>query len=93
MNGTWASWPRSYNPATVPGLMCRYLLSVSWDGRLYDCDFNQALDLPLKEGLPQTLRDFDLPTLAARQIHLGDHCYEPHRGRRLLLCGGKLVGE
>ncbi len=82
----------SYNPATVPGLMCRYLLSVSWDGRLYDCDFNQALDLPLKEGLPQTLRDFDLPTLAARQIHLGDHCYGCTAGAGSS-CGGKLVGE
>jgi len=82
----------SFNPATVPDLMCRYLLSLSWDGRLYDCDFNQALDLPLMEGLPQTLRDFDLPTLAARQIHLGDHCYGCTAGAGSS-CGGRLVGE
>ena len=64
-----------FNPATVPGLMCRNLLSVSWDGRLFDCDFNQALDLPLSPVLPQTIWDFDLPVLETRPICLGDHCY------------------
>ncbi len=45
-----------FNPDTVDGLMCRDLLSVGWDGRLYDCDFNQMLELPLiRNGAPQTL--------------------------------------
>jgi radical SAM/Cys-rich protein len=64
-----------FNPATVPGLMCRNLISVSWDGRLFDCDFNQALDLPLHAGLPQTIWEFDLPSLATRPLRLEDHCY------------------
>ena len=64
-----------FNPATVTGLMCRNLISVSWEGRLFDCDFNQALNLPLAAGLPQTIWDFDLPVLAHRPINLGDHCY------------------
>ncbi len=64
-----------FNPATVAGLMCRNLISVSWEGRLFDCDFNQALNLPLDAGLPQTIWDFDLPSLERRPINLGDHCY------------------
>jgi len=64
-----------FNPATVTGLMCRNLISVSWEGRLFDCDFNQALNLPLAEGLPQTIWDFDLPVLSHRPLNLGDHCY------------------
>ena len=64
-----------FNPNTVIGLMCRNLISVSWEGRLFDCDFKQALNLPLAEGLPQTIWEFDLPQLAHRPIRLGDHCY------------------
>ena len=79
-----------FNPATVPGLMCRILISVAWDGRLYDCDFNQALDLPLREALPQTIWDFDLPALATRSIRLGDHCYGCTAGLGSS-CGGKLA--
>lgn len=79
-----------FNPATVPGLMCRTLISIAWDGRLYDCDFNQAMDLRLRPGLPQTIRDFDLPTLATRSIRLGDHCYGCTSGGGSS-CGGKLA--
>jgi radical SAM/Cys-rich protein len=81
-----------FNPATVAGLMCRSLLSISWEGRLYDCDFNQALDLPLMEGLPQTIRDFDLPALATRPIRLGDHCYGCTSGGGSS-CGGCLAKD
>jgi hypothetical protein len=81
-----------FNPATVAGLMCRSLLSLAWDGRLYDCDFNQALDLPLREGLPQTIWEFDLPALATRPIHLGDHCYGCTSGGGSS-CGGRLAEE
>ena len=79
-----------FNPATVPGLMCRTLISVAWDGRLYDCDFNQALDLPVLSGLPRTIGEFDLPTLATRPIHLGDHCYGCTAGLGSS-CGGRLA--
>jgi radical SAM/Cys-rich protein len=79
-----------FNPATVPGLMCRTLISVAWDGRLYDCDFNQALDLPVPAGLPRTIGEFDLDRLANRPIRLGDHCYGCTSGGGSS-CGGKLA--
>ncbi len=40
----------SFNPATVEQLMCRSLVSISWDGYLYDCDFNQMLEIPARSG-------------------------------------------
>jgi radical SAM/Cys-rich protein len=80
----------SFNPATVMGLMCRSLISVSWEGRLFDCDFNQALDLPLAAGLPQTIWEFDLPVLATRTIRLEDHCYGCTAGQGSS-CGGRVA--
>ncbi|MBI1312019.1 radical SAM/Cys-rich domain protein [bacterium] len=65
----------AFNPATVPGLMCRTTLSVSWDGRLYDCDFNQMLNLGLTPGLPQHIAKFDAASLKQRRIVSGRHCY------------------
>ena len=65
----------SYNPVVAEGLMCRTTLSVGWDGRLYDCDFNQMLDLQLAPGLPQYIRDFDFAALKHRPIVVGQHCY------------------
>lgn len=63
-----------FNPATVPELMCRTLLSVSWDGQLYDCDFNQMLELPLGAGA-RTLWDVDsLSALATAIVATGSHC-------------------
>jgi radical SAM/Cys-rich protein len=66
---------QTFNPATVEGLMCRTLLSVGWDGRLYDCDFNQMLDVPINHGLPQHIRNFDAFLLARREIRTGTHCF------------------
>ena len=64
----------AYNPATVEGLMCRNTVSVSWDGYLYDCDFNQMLDLKVTtEG--RHIRDWDASALAERSIVLNQHCY------------------
>ena len=65
----------AYNPAAVAGLMCRTTLSVGWDGRLYDCDFNQMLELGLAPSLPRHIRDFDLSALGDRRIVTGPHCY------------------
>lgn len=65
----------AFNPATVEGLMCRNLISVDWTGRLSDCDFNQMLDMPLANDLPQTIFDFDLGKLAERRIVTADHCF------------------
>ena len=65
----------AYNPAAAAGVMCRTTLSVGWDGRLYDCDFNQMLGLGLPPGLPQHIGDFDADRLAGRRIVTGPHCY------------------
>ncbi|MFH1738028.1 MAG: arsenosugar biosynthesis radical SAM (seleno)protein ArsS [bacterium] len=65
----------SFNPATVPALMCRHQVSVGWDGTLYDCDFNLALHLPVNHGVPNQLRDFDPSAQATRRIVTGEHCF------------------
>ncbi|MBL8829771.1 MAG: arsenosugar biosynthesis radical SAM protein ArsS, partial [Planctomycetaceae bacterium] len=65
----------AFNPATVNGLMCRTTLSVGWDGRLYDCDFNQMLGLGLDHDLPQTVHNLNPDQLANRPIVVGQHCY------------------
>jgi radical SAM/Cys-rich protein len=65
----------AYNPAAVAGVMCRTTLSVGWDGRLYDCDFNQMLELGLASSLPDHIRDFDGQSLGSRRIVTGQHCY------------------
>jgi radical SAM/Cys-rich protein len=64
---------RAFNPATVDGLMCRNTLSVGWDGRLYDCDFNQMLDLGLGPGLPASILEANPEALRARLIQVGPH--------------------
>ena len=65
----------AFNPATVDGLMCRTTLSVSWDGRLYDCDFNQMLDLGLGPRSPKTIFEASLDKLVERVIQVGQHCF------------------
>ncbi|HEU0078035.1 MAG TPA: arsenosugar biosynthesis radical SAM (seleno)protein ArsS [Longimicrobiaceae bacterium] len=65
----------AFNPAAAAGVMCRGTLSVGWDGTLYDCDFNQMLELPVESRVPRTVFDFDLAALAGREIVLGPHCF------------------
>ncbi len=65
----------AFNPAAVRGLMCRSTLSVGWDGRLFDCDFNQMLDLEVGHGAPAHIDDFDLEALGRRRIVVGRHCF------------------
>ena len=65
----------AYNPAAAREVMCRNTLSVGWDGTLYDCDFNQMLDLPLRGPAPRHIADFDLAALEARAIVTGRHCF------------------
>lgn len=83
----------AFNPAAVDGLMCRFTLSVGWNGRLYDCDFNQMLDLGLASDAPQTV--FDLrgryEMLTARRIVTGPHCFGCTAGAGSS-CGGVTVG-
>ncbi len=66
---------QAFNPAAAAGAMCRNTLSVGWDGALYDCDFNQMLDMPVASTAPRHIRDFDLASLTARSIETDLHCY------------------
>jgi radical SAM/Cys-rich protein len=65
----------AFNPAAAMGVMCRNTLSVGWDGTLYDCDFNQMLELPVHASAPRTVFDFDAAALGDREIVLGPHCF------------------
>jgi hypothetical protein len=79
----------NFNAAAVPGLMCHQTLSVAWDGRLYDCDFNQQLDLPILGAEPQqqqghwmqrekglTVWDIDsLDEVTGKLVRIACHCY------------------
>jgi radical SAM/Cys-rich protein len=83
----------AYNPAAVAGLMCRNTLSVGWDGRLYDCDFNQMLDLEIalpgseRKGAPH-IRDFDEAAWQRRRIVTARHCFGCTAGAGSS-CGGQ----
>jgi radical SAM/Cys-rich protein len=63
------------NPVTVTGLMCRTLVSVGWDGRLYDCDFNQMLDLPLAAAPRDIFALEDVDALVGEGIATAAHCF------------------
>lgn len=80
----------SFNPQTLPGLMCRHQISVGWDGTLYDCDFNLALGLPVDHGAPDHIRSFRPPDLKERRIVTGDHCFACTAGAGSS-CRGALV--
>ncbi|MDF0673978.1 MAG: arsenosugar biosynthesis radical SAM protein ArsS [Nitrospira sp.] len=80
----------AFNPAAATGVMCRYTLSVGWDGRLYDCDFNQMLELPVEHGAPSHIRDFDPAQLHHRRIVTRNHCYGCTAGSGSS-CGGSVT--
>lgn len=80
----------AFNPAAASGVMCRYTLSVGWDGTLYDCDFNQMLDLPVAHGAPRHIRDFDPAQLHHRRIVTANHCYGCTAGSGSS-CGGSVA--
>jgi radical SAM/Cys-rich protein len=80
----------AFNPAAAEGVMCRNMISVGYDGTLYDCDFNQMLDMPVNHGLPNTIWAFDLDRLAERQIVFGSHCFGCTAGAGSS-CGGITV--
>ena len=86
----------AFNPAAAAGVMCRDTLSVGWDGALYDCDFNQMLELPVAAPAPRTIFDAlaeppGLATLARRGIAIGPHCYGCTAGAGSS-CGGAVAG-
>ncbi|MDB4886798.1 MAG: hypothetical protein JWN79_2236 [Gemmatimonadetes bacterium] len=80
----------AYNPAAAAGVMCRNTLSVGYDGRLFDCDFNQMLDLGLDAAVPQWIFDATPERLAERAIVVGPHCYGCTAGAGSS-CGGAVA--
>lgn len=79
----------AFNPAAAAGVMCRSTISVGWDGGLYDCDFNQMLDLHVA-GPVQHIRDFDVKTLSERAVVVNQHCYGCTAGAGSS-CGGTVA--
>jgi radical SAM/Cys-rich protein len=81
---------KAFNPTAAEGVMCRSLVSVGYDGTLYDCDFNQMLDWRVNHGRAHTIWDFDFDRLLGRQILFGTHCYGCTAGAGSG-CGGAVV--
>lgn len=81
----------AFNWSALESVMCRTTLSVGWDGKLYDCDFNQMLALPVNHGAPAHIDIFDFDQLKARQIVTANHCYACTAGAGSS-CQGSLDG-
>ena len=79
----------AFNPGAVSGVMCRNTISVSYEGNLYDCDFNQMLDLKVA-GTQTHISQFDHQALMARDIVLNQHCYGCTAGAGSS-CGGQVA--
>ena len=82
----------AFNPATVPHLMCRNTLNVSWDGWIYDCDFNQMIELPtVVDGRGIHVSDLDsIDDFDGIAIQTGNHCFGCTAGSGSS-CGGELI--
>lgn len=79
----------AYNPVAAANVMCRNTISIGWDGYLYDCDFNQMLELKLS-GESKHIKDFDIAALNKRNIIIGQHCYGCTAGAGSS-CGGSVT--
>jgi radical SAM/Cys-rich protein len=81
-----------FNGAAAPSIMCRSLISVDWKGRLYNCDFNQAVGLPIlsEEGVPLTVWRLAEATRHGTPLILGDHCFSCTAGEGSS-CGGATI--
>ncbi len=80
----------AFNPSAIQNVMCRNTISVSWDGFLYDCDFNQMLELSVSAEKSTQLKDFDLNALNNRVIVIKQHCYGCTAGSGSS-CGGAVT--
>ncbi|PYL07508.1 MAG: radical SAM protein, partial [Verrucomicrobia bacterium] len=80
----------AFNPAAVEGLMCRNTISVGWRGEVYDCDFNQQLEMQWENGKRLFLWDIDPDKIDNRPIMTGDHCFGCTAGAGSS-CGGAIV--
>lgn len=92
-SGNYASYMQklvdSFNPMAADGVMCKNTISVSWDGLMYDCDFNQMLELPLTTP-HRHVRDLDVNELDGRRIVVNQHCFGCTAGAGSS-CGGQLT--
>ena len=79
----------AFNPAAAAGVMCRSYLSVGWDGKLYDCDFNQMLELPTAGGTPRTVAELLERGFSPRPVVTDRHCFGCTAGAGSS-CGGAL---
>ena len=80
---------KHFNSANLDGLMCRHLINLDWEGRVYDCDFNQMLDIPLSGGAPTYLWDIKVKEVAGKTIATNRHCFGCTAGSGSS-CGGTL---
>ena len=82
----------AFNGATLERVMCRNLVSIGWEGSVYDCDFNQMLELPVlgPEGRPLKIWDLDAEAIEDQPILAGNHCYACTAGAGSS-CGGALL--
>ena len=82
----------NFNAATLDQVMCRDLISIGWDGSVYDCDFNQMLNLPMRDsdGNALVVSSLSIEQVLNRSITVGDHCYACTAGAGSS-CGGALV--
>ncbi len=93
MSGNYESYMekliQAYNPAAAANVMCRDTISVGWDGYLYDCDFNQMLELKVNSH-SRHIREFNDQALMERKIVVGNHCYGCTAGSGSS-CGGTIA--
>jgi len=82
----------SFNSETLPALMCRHQISIRWDGTLYDCDFNLALNMVMNHGAPDHIDKWDLEEVIHRRIVTGTHCFGCTAGKGSS-CAGALATE
>ena len=82
----------NFNAATLDQVMCRNLISVGWNGSIYDCDFNQMLGLPIRDdaGRPLNISTLSIEQVLSQTIAIGDHCYACTAGAGSS-CGGALL--
>lgn len=80
----------SFNPIAAANVMCKYTISVGWDGQLFDCDFNQMLELNMDHGAPKHIKDFNISKIENRRIVTGQHCFGCTAGAGSS-CGGATV--
>jgi radical SAM/Cys-rich protein len=80
----------AFNPVAAADVMCRNTLSVGWDGTLYDCDFNQMLNIPVESKISTSILDFDATQLGDRSIQVGPHCFGCTAGAGSS-CGGAIT--